>query len=331
MQGQVSATYVRLLQEALAARGLDPMAVLDEPAPADDGSGLVRVPVSRWAAMLARAARQLDEPTLGLSVGARIQPAHFGVLGYLTLCCATLADALTRLAEYERLVYDVNRVRVTPTADGVRLQWGDERGRPGALVDECAIAALVAYARNITARPDAAPLSVRFINPPPADLAPYRDWFGCEVGFAATTTVVDLPLALLAAPLRAPDAALHALLDGQARSLLARLPPADDLESRLREVIAAALRYGEATLAGCAARLHLSTRTLQRRLDAAGSNFQQALDATRRQLAESWLADRRLKLAEIAHLLGYTDQAAFTRAFQRWTGRPPGQWRQQPH
>jgi len=327
MQGQVSATYVRLLHEYLAARGCDPVAVLGEPLPADDGSGLVRVPVARWAALLDRASRRLDEPALGLHVGARIQPAHFGLLGYLTLCCATLAEALARLADYERLVYDVNRVQVTLDGNGAQLEWGDERGRPGALVDECAIAALVAYARNITARPDAAPLSVRFINPAPADDGPHRAFFGCAVGFAAPTTRVHLPLALLAAPLRAPDPALNALLDGQARSLLARLPPADDLEARLRETIAARLRDGEATLDDCAERLHLSSRTLQRRLEAAGSSFQQALDATRRQLAESWLADPRLKLAEIAQLLGYTDQAAFTRAFQRWTATTPGQWR----
>lgn len=327
MQGQVSATYVRLLHEYLAARGLDAVAVLGEAAPPDDGSGLARVPVAHWAALLEQADATLQEAALGLSVGARIQPSHFGLLGYLTLCCATLADALARLADYERLVYDVNRVQVTMQADGVTLEWGEERGRPGQRVDECAIAALVAYARNITARPDAAPTAVRFINPAPRDVAPYRAFFGCEVGFDAPTTVVRLPLALIAAKLRQPDPALHALLDTQARALLARLPPVDDFERRLRETIAAALRARDASLAGCATRLNCSSRTLQRRLEAAGSSFQQALDATRRQLAESWLADSRLKLAEVAQLLGYTDQAAFTRAFQRWTGQAPGQWR----
>ncbi len=329
MQGQVSATYVRLLHEYLAARGRDAAAVLGENAPLDDGSGLARVPVAHWAALLDRADAVLDAPALGLEVGARIQPAHFGLLGYLTLCCATLAEALARLADYERLVYDVNRVTVTMLADGVQLEWGDERGRPGQRVDECAIAALIAYARNITAQPDASPTLVRFINPSPRDVAPYRAFFGCEVGFDAPTTVVRLPLSLIAAKLRQPDPALHALLDAQARAQLARLPPVDDFERRLRETIAAGLRAGDASLDACAARLHCSSRTLQRKLDAAGSSFQQALDATRRQLAESWLADPRLKLAEVAQLLGYTDQAAFTRAFQRWTGFAPGQWRRQ--
>ncbi len=331
MQGQVSATYVRLLHEYLARRGHDAQAVLGEDLPADDGSGLLRVPVAHWAALLARADAVLQEPALGLAVGAGIQPSHFGLLGYLTLCSATLGEALARLADYERLVYDVNQVRVTMLTEGVALEWGDERGRPGQRVDECAIAALVAYARNITAQPDAAPVAVRFINPPPADLGPYHAFFGCPVGFAAATTQVLLSQTLIAAPLRQPDPALHALLDAQARALLARLPPADDFERRLRETMAAGLRSGDASLPACAARLHCSARTLQRRLIAAGSTFQQALDDTRRQLAESYLADSRLKLAEVAQLLGYTDQAAFTRAFQRWTGIAPGHWRRSRH
>lgn len=325
LHGHVSATYVRLLHEYLAARGLDPVAVLGETMPA--GDGLLRVPVAHWAALLERADAVLREPALGLAVGARIQPAHFGLLGYLTLCCATLGDALGRLAEYERLVYDVNPGRVSLDADGVRLEWGDGRGRPGQRVDECALAALIAYARNITAQPQAAPTRISFINPPPADVAPYTAFFGCAVAFAAPTTVVHLPAALLAAPLRQPDEALRALLDAQARTLLAQLPPVDAFEARLREAIAAALRDGDASLAACAARLHCSTRTLQRRLDSIHTSFQQALDDTRRGLAEAWLADPRLKLIEVAQLLGYTDQAAFTRAFQRWTGLPPGQWR----
>lgn len=331
LQGHVSATYVRLLHEYLATRGRDAVAVLGESGPATDAGGLIRVPVTHWAALLAKADAALGEPALGLAVGARIQPAHFGLLGYLTLCCATLAEALGRVAEYERLVYDVNPGTVRLDSTGVTLEWGEARGRPGQLVDECAIAALVAYARNITALPTAAPLAVSFINPAPADRAPYQAFFGCEVQFDAPTTIIRLPATMLAAPLRQPDEALRALLDSQARTLLARLPPVDDFERRLRETIAAALRDGDASLAACAQRLHCSSRTLQRRLDAAGTGFQAALDDTRRGLAEAWLGDPRLKLAEVAQLLGYTDQAAFTRAFQRWTRLAPGQWRRQQH
>ena len=311
----------------LARRGLDAVRVRGEPARAAQGPGLARFPVARWAALLQRAQQSLGEPALGLAVGALIAPHHFGLLGYLTLCCADLAEALTRLRDYQRLVYDVNAGHLRLQADAVVLEWGDEHGRPGQLVDECAIAALVAYARDITALPEAAPLEVRFINPAPPSPAPYAAFFRCPVGFGAPTTVVRLPAALLARPLRQPDPALRELLESQARELLARLPPRDDLEAALRDAIAALLPQGEVGLAACGARLGASARTLQRRLAASGTSFQAVLDRTRQQLVESYLADPRLKLAEIALLLGYADQAAFTRAFQRWKGCTPGQWR----
>jgi AraC-like DNA-binding protein len=326
MQGAVSTTYVGLLYEFLARRGLDTQAVLAEPAPLA-GSGLARVPVVHWAALLGRAQQALGEPALGLAVGAQIAPAHFGLLGYLTLCCANLGEALMRLRDYQRLVYDVNAGQLRMEADAVVLEWGDEAGRPGQLVDECALAALVGYARNITALPQAAPLAVRFINPAPASVAPYEAFFGCPVAFDAPTTIVRLPLALLARPLRQHDDALRELLEAQARELLGRLPPKDPLEAELRQAIASLLPEGGATLAACARRMGSSARTLQRRLGATGTRFQAVLDRTRQQLVEPYLADPRLKLAEIALLLGYADQAAFTRAFQRWKGTTPGQWR----
>lgn len=329
MQGYVSPTYVRLLFEYLAARGLDAQAVLGEAAPAEEPSGTARFPIARWATLLARADAAIGEPALGLQVGARIAPAHFGLLGYLSLCCANLGEALQRLQDYERLTYDVNACRIHLDSDGVRLEWGDENGRPGQLVDECAIGALMAYARNITDRPRASPLEVRFINPRPPHTGPYEAFFGCPVFFDATCTVVRLPLALLGQRLRHPDRNLQSLLDAQARERLARLPPRDDFESRLREAIVSLLREGEASLRSCARQLHCSERTLQRRLDARQSSFQQQLDRTRRLLAESYLRDRRLKLAEIAQLLAYADQAAFTRAFARWNGMTPGRWRGQ--
>lgn len=325
MQGSVSTTYVRLLYAFLERRGLDAAAVLGEPAPAADAGG-EPFPVARWAALLARAEARLGEPALGLAVGATIAPAHLGLLGYLTLCCANLGEALQRLRDYERLVYDVNPVRLQLDAEAATLEWGDEMGRPGPLVDECALAALVAYARDITAT-DARPLEVRFINPAPPSLAPYEQFFGCPVRFAAATTIVRLPLPLLALPLRQPDPALRELLDAQARERLARLPPRRAFEAGLHAVIASLLPSGEADLVHAAARLHCAPRTLQRRLAEAGTSFQQVLDRVRLQLVESYLADPRLKLAEIAGLLGYADQAALTRAFQRWRGCAPGEWR----
>lgn len=328
MQGQVSTAYVTLLYEFLERRGFEPAQVLGEPAPAADAHTLARFPVDRWALFLRRADEFLREPALGLQVGSLIAPQHLGVLGYVSLCCANLGEALLRLRDYERLVYDVNVSSVTFGAQDVRLEWGQALGRPGQLVDECAVAALVSYARNITAS-QASPLSVSFINVRPADTGPYEAFFGCEVAFEAPTTVLRFAAAQMETRLRQPDPALCALLDAQARELTSRLPPRDDFESRLRGAIVAGLRENAANLTDCARRMHCSSRTLQRRLESAGTTFQDSVDAARREIAVAYLRDPRLKLSEVALLLGYSEQSAFTRAFARWTGKPPTAFRRE--
>jgi AraC-like DNA-binding protein len=73
--------------------------------------------------------------------------------------------------------------------------------------------------------------------------------------------------------------------------------------------------------------MHMSTRTLQRRLDDEGSRFSEVLDSVREALARRWLTEETRTLSDIAYALGFADLATFSRAFKRWTGKPPGAWR----
>ena len=113
------------------------------------------------------------------------------------------------------------------------------------------------------------------------------------------------------------------MLETQAAALLAALPQADDFAQAVAQRIARRLREGEAVLAAVADDLHVSTRTLHRRLEARGQNFHALREQTRQRLACDYLADPRLTLAEIAQLLGYSEQSAFNRAFRRWQGMSP--------
>lgn len=327
VRGVVPSTYVRLLFEYLERQGHDPARVLGEAPPDAGDRGLGRYPVARWRALLERASAFLDDPRLGLHLGRSITPAHFGVMGYVLLACPNLGAAFARLMQFQRLVYDVNPMRYELEGDSVRLEWGVEHGRPGPLVDECAIAALVQFTREVTSE-RSAPSLVAFANPQPADLKPYRDWFGCPVRFGQPFTVVCFPSRLLNLPLRQPDARLLQVLEHQAEALLAELPPTDDFEQAVRRSVARLVREGEPSLERVADELHVSPRTLHRRLEQGGTTFRKLLDEIRRRLAENYLRDPRLRLAEIAGLLGYSEQSAFTRAFKLWTGIPPNRFRQ---
>ncbi|MCF4164670.1 AraC family transcriptional regulator [Zavarzinia compransoris] len=327
LEGHVGSAYVQVLADWLAARGhgLDDFpggAALRAAA----GASHV-VSVTAWRDLLTAVAAALSLPTLGLAVGGAFTIAHLGLLGYALQSCPTLGAALARLARYERLINDVNPLHWRIAGDVVELEWGWERGRPGPLVDEGAIATFTQMTRRMLGRDDLGLRAVDFINPPPPDVAPYDAFFGCAVRFGRDRTRLSFPVALLAEPLERHDPVLADLLAAQVDAQLAALPAEADIVQRVRRALAHRLSESVPSLETVAADLGLSPRSLHRRLEAAGHGFRALWEDTRLHLARTYLGDPRLTLTEIAHLLGYSDQSAFTRAFRRWTGEAPGTWR----
>ena len=319
---RVAASYVQLLFEHMGALG-HAQGLGAPPAATEDF-----VAMRRWQALLEKA-RELDagpKATFALRLARGIAPRHFGVVGFAALASGTLAEALLRLERYHRSVYDANVAHVHPVPEGICIEWGVERGRPGALVDETAIAALVQLAREFTGRHVRAQ-AVDFVNRRPADIKPYEDFFGCTVRFDQPSTRVVLSARDLALPLRGADAALLALLDAQAEHLLQQVAAVSEPVGVWRQALVGLIRAGRTTLADLAQSLQMSPRSLQRRLTEQGQSFQTLLGQTRQQLAEAYLRDASVELAEVALLLGYSEQSAFTRAFRQWTGQAPLQWR----
>ncbi len=329
LQGVVPITYVQLLYEYLNNQGIDPQRLLGSALPQPE-HGIGRFPVQQWQVYLQKAAAKLNDPMLGVHLGACIAPRHLGLLGYVLLACGNVGGALARLQQYHQLIYDVNPMRVQPQGDQLCLVWGQEAGRPGALVDETAIAGLVQFCRDIADQPSLPLISVSFINPAPNNIEAYRDWFQCPVYFDQAETQVILSTELLTVPLRSADPALTAILQQQADALLQSLPERSeaDLLLQVRKHIVEQLQQGEPSAERVAEQLHITVRTLHRKLDGEGSNFRQLLQETRHHLAKQYLQDPRLQLAEIALLLGYSEQSALSRAFKTWQGQTLRQYRQ---
>lgn len=327
LRGVVPATYVDLLYDYLTARGVDALALLG-PKPVID-KGIGRYPVTRWKKHLQDASEALNDPLLGLHLGETISPKHLGVLGYVLLSCGTLGAALLRLQQYHQLIYDVNPMEITTSEEHVTLLWGLEMGKPGRLVDETAIAALLQFSRDIIGLPSFAALSIEFVNSAPADSQPYEDWFGCPVIFAQDATRITMNLSDLARPLRTADAALTGILEQQANQLLSDLTEVEvkRYSSETRHLIIQQMHQMEPTAVSVAAALNLSSRTLHRKLRAEQTSFRELLRQTRHQLAKQYLSDPRLQLSDIAQLLAYSEQSAFTRAFKIWQGQSPAQYR----
>jgi AraC-like DNA-binding protein len=324
--GTVPASYVGLLFGYLAARGQDAACLLGEAAPGA-GTAPAAYPVAHWRRLLETAAAALQEPALGLLVGASITPAHLGPLGYVLSSSNSVAEAIACYIRCQRLVHDVSPVRYAVQEGRVVLEWSTESRSVGLLVNQCGMAAMARFAADLT---DGAvrPSAVHFVEAPPQDIALYQALFGCPVLFGQSATRMDFPLPVLAMPLRRADPALVRMLDQQVQAMLAALPARSSaLEQAIRQSLLRLMLNGEPELGAVARELAMSARTLRRRLHEQGLNFRALLDDTRRRLAQDYLADGKLALAEVALLLGYSEQSAFNRAALRWTGMTPRRWR----
>ncbi|MDO9234670.1 MAG: AraC family transcriptional regulator [Aquabacterium sp.] len=327
VQGMVPLTMVRVLRLYLQAQGVDPQEVLPKGLQLDDANKLGRFSAEAYCQLLIKAAERLQDPLLGLHLGQTIEPTHLGALGYVMLACENLGAALMRIQRYHRLLHDINPIAHQLGGDTLELQWGVAHGKPGALFDEAGLTGIVQFGRSLSGHK--LPLhQVDFVNPAPADKRPYTAYFGCPVRFDQPMTRLVIPLSSLAAPLRQSDPTLLKLMEAQVDAAMAQLPQAGDLAEMTQRVIAHLAPHGMPELEQVANELRLSPRVFYRRLAEQGLSFRDLREAALQQVGELHLRDPRLTLAEVGALLGYSEQSAFSRAFKRWTGMSPHQWRQ---
>ncbi|TAJ55476.1 MAG: AraC family transcriptional regulator [Nevskiaceae bacterium] len=323
----VALGYLRALFDYLRLHNLEAEVVLDGRR-LDFDDREARIPEPEAAALFNRAARLLGDADLGLHVGEQIRPGHYGVLGYVAMACDTLGEALACQQRYQALVLSLPPMRMSPESEGVLLCWQSVPDASYRQLAEFNLSALLSFVRWITGRP-LMPLRLDLIYPEPADTREQRRLFGCPLRFNQSEYRLLIPTTWAGLPLIQPDPTMRALMDRLAERQLQQLAPADDPVARARAQIARQLSEGVPELGGVAARLQLSPRSLQRLLQEQGLSYSQLVEAVRRELAERYLAEPGLDLTDLAFLLGYSEQSAFQRAYKRWTGRTPGEYRRQ--
>ncbi|MBL4570694.1 MAG: AraC family transcriptional regulator ligand-binding domain-containing protein [Alcanivorax sp.] len=322
---RVTGAWVQLLTDWLDRENLPAptlRTVLDSRSPAD------LVPLPLWRDLLLQAVSlRPDRVAPGLSIGAMVQPRHVGMLGYLILTCRTLGEAMQAYQRYETLFYGRDMVEVLGAGEQIQVRWSAEDS-VGELADTVAIAALITFLRRLVDDPPS-PTSVSFVFSSPSEEAcqAYEAFFGCPVMFSQSHTCVSFPIHFLAMPLPHSDPSMRNLLDRQARAMLLALPDADSFDRALQQAMVRLMPEATVTLPRLAAELHMSVRTLQRRLAERQLTWRELLDRTREQLARHYLAEASLTLGDIALLLGFSEHSAFSRAWRRWTGTTPGKAR----
>jgi len=267
-------------------------------------------------------------PNLALANPHLVQPANFEVVGYVMISSDSVRAALERLQRYLRIVSDAATIEQI-TRNGllwVELElYGGEASIPSQryVYDLLALLTFLRWGSGNCLRPLHASLSHNT-----AHASLYQEAFQCPVQFGAARNAMafkpeDLEQPMLAA--NATVAQLHVEHAGRRLEQL-KMP---HTRFRAREIIVSKLADGEPRREEIAAAMCLSDRTLLRRLKDEGTSYNQLLDGTRRELAQRYLRQRDLSLAQITYLLGFADQSNLFRACKRWFALSPSQYRAQ--
>jgi len=270
------------------------------------------------------------DPLIGLEIVNFIHPGTFGSVGFAITASVTFADAFERLRNLQRLMSTTLDVGIERDASSITLTIGAIDPKTHPMRGLGFIAAMLKLFRDMS-RLDLTPLEARLsLDIPKNDdferhMARLERYFDCPVKL---TRGHKWQLVFSAedafAPLPAANASLAERLDEVARQVLSEEPEAS-LASLATAIIIDRLPSGTPNVADVAFEMHMTPRTLQRRLMEEGGSFKDLLNRARKQLAEGYIRAGSRSQKEIAFLLGFADISHFSRAFKSWFGCPPGQ------
>jgi AraC-like DNA-binding protein len=327
-----AAGFVRALLDFAVSKGAPRQELLQRAAISDyafaDLDG--RIPFESYVALM-RAAKELTgDDALALHFGEDVPMAGVSIVGLIGRAAETMQDAFTQLSRYVRLIVDVpltseNRFEFQRRETG--LWFVDTRADPNAFPEltESAFTHIImppraagvpAWVREAHFTHTAPPYSNEYDRIIRAPVSFGQSWNALRVDEAVVTHRIGLlPRYVFGVLTERADALMQALeTEGTARAQVERL-------------LMPVLHTGEGNIETIAAKLGVSRQTLWRNLRHECVTFEQVLDDLRRKMALEYLAARKVSVHETAYLVGFSDPAAFSRAFKRWTGKNPSEMR----
>lgn len=298
-------------------------------------SGTIPLSLARIRECSERIATALGDPHLGLTIASRV-PRGIGGVGELAARSApTIGAALERCARYSRIITPHQELMCTrdDASHELRFSYRVPGGVPpfaGRHTNEYAVAVFRRLADEMSgahpplrrvwlAHGDEAKTRAR--------LAEYFELPATAIEFDRDSNGLAFDLSLADQPIPAADPTLLRVLEQYAQSLMPAEDAAPELLRNVERAVAELLVDGVPTLASVAQRMAVGERTLQRHLRAEGTTFAELVEKIRRALAEQHLRRRTLSVSEVAYVLGYSDGRAFARAFHRWFGLTPTEFR----
>lgn len=291
-----------------------------------------RVPASTMERMWEAAERLTGDPDIGMHTAESYNPGALSILGYVILSCRTAGDVLDRLARYAPLLNDGLDVRTVRDHDLTHCRFTAVEGRdsflhrtPRQAMETLAVGIVQTLARLATT--DLQPVAVTLRHAAPASTAEHHRLLGATVRFSETHNAVTYRTSALDARIISADPTLLASFESDADQRLRVLQSHGSVSGRVLGVLWSRLKGEVPPLATIASELAMSERSVQRSLREEATSYRQLVDDVRREMAVRHLSRPGTSAADVAFLLGFSEPSAFTRAFRRWTGTPPTQFR----
>jgi AraC-like DNA-binding protein len=287
----------------------------------------VRVPHELVVALWTEVPARLHDDAFGLHAAEASLNIAFDAIDHAVKNCATVAESMSRMARYQRLLHDASAAAVEVHGEvGRYTQRFDCVPRPPRHLCEFILARWVLLLRRSFG--EAVPLrAIGFMHEAPADQREHQRVLGLPLRFGEPQLLLEFHRSLLTLSARGTDPVLGEMMRRHVEDLLARLGDKADLLQAARRVFIERLPDGPPRIEAVARALGLSRRSLQRRLQDEGTTFQALLDDTRRALALERLRNPTTTLTEVALLAGFADASSFHHAFRRWTGTTPREHR----
>ncbi|MBC7173261.1 MAG: AraC family transcriptional regulator [Polyangiaceae bacterium] len=326
----VSSVVIRALSAELSRLGIDSETICDavdlDSAALRDST--VRLSLTEEASFVAEAMRVSGRPDLGLMVGS-MAPTHLlHVIGPLVLSVGTLREAAQLFFRYAPWLSEGSRYELIESGETARMRYSSPHvsGDQARFCAELNLAFIARTCERILGGGEVAD-RVTFAHPRPQYAEAYSELFRCPVEFGSEANEIHFESRLLDVERVPSDDSLRALLERRADQLLAMRDTTITLDDRLREVLRRERDLSRAAISQIPSRLGVGMKTLQRRLSEAGLSLTALVEGEQKRRAFETLVATSIPIKELAHSVGFSDATTFHRAFKRWTGMTPAEYR----
>ncbi len=323
------APSTQILWKYMEDQGLDPASVFKKAGinPEVLANPEVRVNVSQVDRLWLLVMDKIDDPCFGLKMVNYWHPSQVGALGYAWLASSTLRTALKRAARYIHVVSEDLSLELEDSPRGLRVTVAIDETMLSLPVQFDLVLSILLHMCRYNFGEELVPTQVTLMHSQPDCTELFEDYFRSEVSFDADVNSITFARADVDTPLSSANRQLVLMHDDILMKYLIEIKKGD-LREQIKSIIIDRLPDGKVTDKVVAKEINMSERSMQRKLKEMNTSFRVILNDVRKMVATQYIKNSANSMTDIAFLIGFSEQSAFSRAFKKWTGQSPRKYRE---